>query len=79
MLDKITKIVPIIVAIPADSLRKAIPTTTLVTGSKVLNIDVLVPPVKNVPFWKRITPHTFTTKANTMDKIQPDKVAGNIN
>ena len=72
MLALTTSTVPIIVKIPKVSLNITAPARMLVIGSNVLRIDALLPPIKNVPFWKRTTAPTFKEKANKTTKSHPE-------
>ena len=60
------------------SLNTITPAKILVTGSKVLKTDALLPPMRNVPLWKRTTAPTFNDKANKVVNNQPEIETGHL-
>ena len=53
-----------------------IPANTPVIGSKVLRMEALLPPIRNVPRWKRATAPAFTMQAKPTDRSHPDRDCG---
>ena len=78
MVDIIINRAPKQVRVLKGSLNTKIPIIILVMGSNVLSTEDFCPPIKKVPFWKRMTAPTQSINEKHAQASQQSGFAGKV-